>query len=388
MLKRKVKMLQVILLIIVSFIIAGCAVVGLSNKGLMSSTDIVRKQDEIRSKILKGEGLDVGKEIKILDGQILIDSSFFGMNSVHRNNIAVRNHLLLAVLYNMEGKIDSVRKKYKRAKELINYNLVNDTVWSEGPSYFLYTEEMIDLYLDMVEQDNFLLNVKEKCRIWIKKYITPDNFLPPIGDTWKVKWEESKYVAEKTMCYDSEQTLYKTENIYLLVRHPSHMHKYIKNGHIHYDVGDIVVYYSGKCVIFPVGYNGFEKKIKSKLYDLRNKNSIYLKNLSEPLWRLGYFRLNEIRREKDHIRISYIINGKSVVRFVYIEKNKVRITDVGTDGINLNVDVHKCGIEIVDGKKMELKKGYHVDNSGKIVKNDRVLVPSDSGTTSIIVSFK
>ena len=377
-----------IAVIVVVLILSGCTSSMVMKKFFMSSTNIVKKQDEVREKIVRGDDIDIYKEIDVLENQVLVDSSFWGLNPIYTNNIAIRNNLLLAVLYNMYGDAKNRKMNYDQAVKYIDYNLINGSVWSEGPSYYLYTEQMIDLYIDQVEKDNYLLNVKNFCRSWIKKYITPDNLLPPIGDTRREKWEDSKYVADKMLYCDSEETLFKTDSLYLLVRHPSCIYKYIKNGHIHYDVGDIVVYYGGKCVIFPVGYNGYDNKKKYKLDDLRNKNSIFFKNLKEPLWRLGYYRLNDINRTDNNIKITYIINNKEVVRFINIEKNKIRITDVGSDGINLNMDIHKCSVVVKDGKKMDLKKGFHVDETNTVVENDRVFIPCESGTTSIEISFK
>jgi len=336
------------------------------------------KQEIIRKRILDGEDIDYKKLIRELRNQFFVN----GFRVTPNSSLCIRNHILISVLYHLNGDFKNSKKAHGKVWKLVKYNLADDYAWSEGPNYFLRLERMMDLYLKYCEE-KFFLYIKEKSREWINNYITPDNLLPQIGgNTCNVEWKNGEYIKEDRVYNGSDQTLYKCGKLYLLVRHPGNLRSYIKNKKVHYGIGNIIVYYNGKCVIFPTGYSDYDKMVRNRSYDLKNENSIYFKKLSEPSWRRGAYELKDLSRHGDYIKIAYRINGNIVVRSIEITGDTIKLTDIGSDGINLNLNIHKCDISVEYGGKIEL-----VNGGGD--KNDRIFIPSRKDKKVILlIKFK
>lgn len=372
------------LMILISLIIPVFFIV--CNIKLTSPTEIVNIQDDIRTKIINNEDFDVDYEIERLKNHIYIDYSINGLNPVSTNNIAVRHHMLLAALYYLKDNEDKkFLKEYYKTIELITFNIVEKGIWSEGPSYYLYVEEMLDAYKKIVnEPDSILDEFKKDCREWISKYITPDDLLPPIGETRRTKCNFSEYNNKDTIIFDGQQTLIKENDLYVFIRHPTiNIKKYQNNGHIHYDIGNICIYKGKKCIVLPIGYPGYDVKQKENLWKIENENSIFLDTLYEPLWRFLIYNLKEVKREKNLVSVSYEAILKNLNRIISIEDNIIMIRDNGSDGINLNMADDGYKIHIYIGGELKVYKGKHSEGHNKILENKRIFIPAKDNITSI-----
>lgn len=358
----------------------------LKDRYFLKTNEIVCLQDNIKKDILSGKNIDYKKSINSIKDQAYVCLRLWGLNAVYYNNISIRNHLLLAVLYYKNGELTNSEKELSKAKYFIKYNLIDDCEWSEGPGYFLYTIEMVDLYLTVIFQDTFLVTVKEKGLAWLEKFKSPDGFLPPIGDTTRTFYK-TYYPSSENIIKGKEQTILKNDRIWIMVRHPSSFYLYKFNGHIHFDFGNIVVYNKNLPVVYPVGYPGYQKKMDSKLYDLRNENSIYIDKQKEPWWRLKYYRLISVVTDENCIKVEYSFNGRYVSRLVILNDDTIRIIDNGSDGINLNIDIFNCFVNVNKGENKSLKTGYHAEN-GKILTNFRIFVPDIDTKTDVSLRIK
>lgn len=257
-----------------------------------NSTQIVDNQTDIANKISNGEEIDLDLAIGSLKDQALMNVAS-SVNPLNIGNIGVRNRVLLSILYYLKSDRENYLNYLDTAKALIRHNLINDSIWSEGPSYYLYVVEMIDVYTKVVGSDDFFKEFKEKCDRWRDRYIMPDGTLAPIGDT---RLNKGEYEFDNTdrIVFDNEETLIKKGVFTIFIRHPQNIDKYKINGHISYDIGDFVLYKEKECLLLPVGYPGNELKSKYNLGDLNYKNSIYVEKLG--CWRLKNYEVLDIER--------------------------------------------------------------------------------------------
>lgn len=349
---------------------------------LSSTTNIVDKQTDIAYKISNNEEFDINLAIEDLSNEFMLNS-FTGINPVNKNNIAIRNHLVLSMLFYLKNDPEQHLKEYNLALQKLKHNLINDSIYAEGPSYYLYVEEIIDIYLKIIN-DEELKQIKFRCNNWISKYIMPDGTLAPVGDTRRSFYKE--FENYDRIVYDSEETFFKKDNISLFIRHPSKLDKYKLNGHIHYDIGDFVLYNNDKCIILPVGYPGFEKKSQYNLDNLRYKNSIYFEDLSN--WRIRNYEQIEVSRTDSSLVMEYRILSKTVTREFIIKKNKLIIRDHGSDGINLNISDDFRDFKIITGSQsLETLRGYHSEMEEEVKQNDILYVSNSCGITEVEITL-
>ena len=344
--------------------------------------NIVNNQTEIAYKIANHEDFDIDEAIESLSDEFALNA-FKGINAVNNNNISIRNHLILSMLYYLKSDINAFNKERDTALIKINYNLIDYTIYSEGPYYYLYVEEIVNIFINLVGIDKELENFRNKCRIWLLKYVMPDGTLAPIGDSRRVSYNLS-FNNSNRVVFDSEETFFKMNNLSLFIRHPSKLNKYKLNGHVHYDIGDFCIYNNDKCIVLPLGYPGNKKKIESGLDNLRYKNSIYFEDMGS--WRIKDYEQRRVERTDSSIFLEYKIIGKVVSREFIIQENKVIIKDIGSDGININVS-SGCKVNVIVGKDIEKLVGYHCENEEDVVQNDIVYVGSDCGNTEIEIIF-
>lgn len=347
-----------------------------------STFDIVNSQTDIAYKIANNEDFDIDEAIEILSDEFALNA-FKGINQVNSNNISIRNHLILSMLYYLKGDIDSFNKERDTALIKINYNLIDDTIYSEGPYYYLYVEEIVNIYINLIGTDKELEDFRNKCKIWLLKFVMPDGSLAPIGDSRRVSYNLD-FDNSNRVVYDNEETFFKINNISLFIRHPSKFNKYKLNGHVHYDIGDFCIYNNDECVVLPLGYPGNKKKIENGLENLRYKNSIYFEDMGS--WRIKNYEQKNVERTDTSLFIEYKIIGKIVSREFIIRENKVVVRDRGSDGININVS-GGCRVNVVVGREVEKLVGYHCENEEDIVQNDIIFVPSYCGDTEIEIIF-
>jgi hypothetical protein len=348
---------------------------------LLSSSDIVNIQDEIISYIENNTEFDINDAISKLDNNFIINEPLAGLNAVSTNNIAVRNSILLSLLYFKNGNEILYNQYLNKSKKLIEYNLIDNSIWNEGPGYYLYTEASINAYIK-VTGDTCFNTIKHNCHLWISKYITPNNKLPPIGDTRASYWKFSEYNNRDTLIYDKEQTLYKYSNIYLLIRHPSKINKYKNNGHTNFDIASIVMYKLNTPIILHSGYPGYQIKSKD-LNSIRYQNGFYFDSLSNITWRLNDIKLISVNRFNDSIHIVYKFSGNTISRSIKLHSNSIDIIDTGTNGINLNLSDNT----IVSSKYEIVNSISQHEEDGKLVLNRRILVKSVSNFSSCTINL-
>jgi hypothetical protein len=368
------------LIIILSILCASC------NLKFDSSTQIVDNQEAIINNILNDVDFNIDDAIEQLENNFIIDYSIGNLNPVSNNNIAVRNHLLLSILYYLNNNQTEYNNHRDTSITLLNYNLINDSIWNEGSSYWLYTESAINAYLKVFKKDNEIETVKLNCNNWLYKYTLPDGKLPPIGDTRRIDYQLS-YNSNNDLIFDSEETMIKLNGIMVFIRHPTKTNKYILSGHTNFDLGDICIYKNNKCIILPVGYPGFAKKKENKMGEMSSFNSLYLKSI-ENKWRFQRYSLLNVERTNFSVKITYKVNSKVVSREVKINGNEVTIKDTGTDGINLNVADGNHEITVTQGKSIENSIGLHSEDVETIVENKKVFIPCENLVTEIILNIK
>jgi hypothetical protein len=371
--------MKTIILIISFLFLIGC------NLNLTGTSEIVNNQDDIINKIINNETFDIDLAIISLKDYALINCSFGGLNAVSNNNIAVRNHLLLSTLYYMNNNQVEHNNYKDTAHYLINYNLINDSIWNEGSSYYLYTELAINAYLKIIK-DSKVEKVKENCNKWIYKYVMPDGTLAPIGDTRRYLYN-LPYNKNNSVIFDSEETLIKLNDIAIFVRHPSKINKYKLSGHTHYDIGNLCIYKNNKCIVLPIGYPGFTKKEEYKLDNMDYENSIYREDWKN-CWRIKNYSLDTVIRTDNSIEIRYTINHTvKVSRKVEINGNEISIKDNGSHGINLNIINKGYSIEVKKGKEVSNRTGLHCENLEDIVENKRIFISHEDMETEIILKI-
>jgi hypothetical protein len=349
-----------------------------------STFDVVNSQDAIANKILNSEDFNIDEAIENLNNQFVIES-FNGLNPVSYNNIAVRNNLLLSILYYMNNNKEKHIAYHDTSLFLMKYNLIDDTIWSEGPYYYLYVQQILDVYKKVIGSDNELEQIRNNCNIWISKFSMPDGTLAPIGDSRRVLYNLPFNTSDRVV-FDKEETLFKIKDITLFVRHPNELNKNKLNGHIHYDIGDFCVYKNDKCIVLPLGYPGNKKKIENGLDNILYKNSIYIEDLG--YWRIKQFYVRKIERTDTSIFLEYKINSKIVSRKISINGDTITIEDLGSDAINLNVLDSGYDIKVLKGKEIRYERGLHCENEEDVVENKRAVIYNHCGETKIQLILK
>jgi hypothetical protein len=200
---------------------------------ISNSLELCQFHDSIIQNIEQNKQFDIDNVIQRLQNQLIITQGFCGLNGVHYNNISIRHYLLLSALYLLKNDSTNSNITYLKAKELLIYNTVDDSVYSEGSSYLVYVIEMINMFLK-IRNDEFLVSFKEKGMIWINKF-SHNTILPPVGDT-RVGINNYIFNESTKTEYDNEETCFRQNNNYLFIRHPKNINKYNNSGHIHFDL--------------------------------------------------------------------------------------------------------------------------------------------------------
>jgi hypothetical protein len=108
------------------------------------------------------------------------------------------------------------------------------------------------------------------------------------------------------------------------------------------------------------------------------------------------YERKELIRTDSSLYVNYkLINNLSNKSFEFSRKitlsfNSIEIHDIGSLGINLNLDTNLCKIEVVQGDSILFLTGYHSDNfveNDAIIKNDRILVKCVNNETIIKLKF-
>lgn len=294
---------------------------------------------------LKSTAKDHIKELEKFDTLMI---SFGGLNPVARNNLAIRQYLLLAALHfivNPDKNDAEKTKKYKQKADDIFKSLTHEFVYAEGYSYFLYVESAYNFYWNYVTQ-YFAGNVSKGTIIEVHKrfglFASPSAQLP-FGDYRGEKIRDyyipvevqngtfKRSASDNFLVWRSINVKEPEKSVYILVNKSEFFENAKWNGHINNEFGNVCVYAQNDWVLgFPF-YTGWGEKQKL----LKEPHGFFM-NVPvddlmdrEPLWR-KIKRFVKTETEYDYyVQLDKIKIHRSVI--FDPDDKKLTITDVGGD---------------------------------------------------------
>lgn len=287
------------------------------------------------------------KHIEELEKFSTLMISFIGLNPVAKNNLAIRQFLILSTLYFVLDPTKN-REKAKNLKQKADEffkNLTHEFIYAEGYSYFLYVESAYDFYWFHVGQYLFG-NVSKGTLIEIHKHfgnIASPSRQVPFGD-YRGEQIRDIYISHvpKTASYNRFETSNfsiwrntdqkQPENsVYIFVNKSEVFENMKWNGHVNNEYGNICVYAHNDWVLnfqFYTGWGDKQKNLKEPYGHLFNVPMDELFD-REPLWR----KIKRTIKTETSIGDVLQLNKSQIKRCVIFDPDdeKITITDVGGD---------------------------------------------------------
>lgn len=201
-----------------------------------------------------------------------------------KNNLQIRQWLILGALYSLQGKKDLAEKNYIWAFELFRRNTFVCAIYSEGFSYYLYVKSAFDF---------FFLNVELPLRFdMYKKFISAQDFnfkrlASPDGSVPTTDTRAENNVAPLAGSYLNLfgcYSVYRLNGSYLFISHNPEIIRLRKNRHVAPDFGHFVFWKNGQWIVPHPWYKGYADK-QARQGQERDYLNVPKGNWNGALWR-------------------------------------------------------------------------------------------------------
>ena len=317
--------------------------------------------------------IDVNNIILEMKKYNILFESFLGLNGIAENNLYIRQQVILAGLYFLNGDKDSCKSSKIKADNVLR-NLKRGWQYLEGYSYLLYVISAYEFYFRYVSQ--YAYGTIDLSSLYtMKSYLS--NISAPDGSILLT----DTYFTDKIFnndridfSNDLVSTRYvNDETTFVFINHNSNINRLSNNLHINYEFGHFAVYCKDKWVVKHPFYPGYHLKSSTDIKESWNHNIIIdgMKT-KEPYWR--YLPKQDLVYEKEG-NVHKFKMGKNITRKIEILSAGIFVTDNGGDYSSFNL-ADNCKFNY-SGRAIE-KIGYHSTERGKIEKHKRLELSGDN----------
>lgn len=256
------------------------------NPKYYNSEELAKYQDfviDYTNKVVDYDRPKILKLIKELNNYNILFKSFFGLNSIPKSNLYIRQNLILSGMHLLLGEDDFISKYTKNANQTFKQLLFGDLYYAEGYSYFKYVNDAFDFYhtcdfktsnsIGLLSSNSYISEIYQ----WIQKIkssydkLYSNTYSIPVNETWRSEWHLPTDYADVTgkqtkrwdEFKDDSYHRFKNKNTYILRTLHKNYLKYPNNLHVNNDYDHVVIQHNDVWLLRHNWYNGFKEKIKT-----------------------------------------------------------------------------------------------------------------------------
>lgn len=270
----------------------------------------------------------------------LLFQSVLGLSALPKNNLYIRQHLLLSALHHAAG--ESAKEADARSEALKAFDAclfegpsldgTKGMFYAEGYSYFLYVEDAFRFH-ERITGENPVPDLRAAVERSFALLAAPDGRVPAADTRFT---DRVRPVAREGFGFFPGYTVFRRRpDIFLLIAHNPRIMDFRRNLHVDFDFGHFCLYGRGAWRILHEWYEGYDRKRAGPGKEPWARNVIVGAFNREPAWRYlptAGLRVRETTRNRVRLGI-----GRAERIFTFRDDG-FEVLDRGGDFSSLNLE--------------------------------------------------